>query len=366
MVMSTVIAVLVGGLLLHCFLFSSPFVKQSRAEDTSRLLRPSSHLGYKPELSVLGSYGKDPISYDILRRFRDEVLGKSPQGQEYVLLFSRHSPEAALLLLRNPDLRTRADGILRKITPWIHRLLRGEEISMPQEMVSDTQSFLSYLAMYASADMRSSILRVREELGGRDFLLSMRNSSSHFHSLDSHVSNGPKTYRPAAGSKYSSEYVLVKFKFGLLQSREDEIHQSVSLRIGEVKVLKQYKDIGVYKVKIPKNKVLDAINEYMAHVEVEYAEPDYVVRIIRAPNDPAYGCKLWGLDNTGQSRGIKDADIDAPEAWDITTGGKVVVAVIDSGVNYDHEDLSSNIWVNAAEVPNNGTDDEGVPSLVDN
>lgn len=77
------------------------------------------------------------------------------------------------------------------------------------------------------------------------------------------------------------------------------------------------------------------------------------------PNDPYYG-NLWGLHNTGTSGGIADIDIDAPEAWDVLTdSSSVVVAVVDSGVDINHEDLSTNIWTNEGETANNGIDDDG-------
>jgi subtilisin family serine protease len=77
------------------------------------------------------------------------------------------------------------------------------------------------------------------------------------------------------------------------------------------------------------------------------------------PNDPGYG-EMWGLHNWGQTGGTLDTDIDAPEAWDITTGdGDIVVAVIDSGIDLNHPDLSANIWTNPGEIPGNGIDDDG-------
>src|SRR5262245_43475325 len=96
---------------------------------------------------------------------------------------------------------------------------------------------------------------------------------------------------------------------------------------------------------------------------VEYAQPNYVL----SPdatffNDPRFS-ELYGLHNTGQTIlgqvGIADADIDAPEAWDLTAGSSsVIVGVVDSGVAYTHPDLAANIYINPGEIANNGIDDD--------
>ncbi|MBX3096147.1 MAG: S8 family serine peptidase [Fimbriimonadaceae bacterium] len=91
---------------------------------------------------------------------------------------------------------------------------------------------------------------------------------------------------------------------------------------------------------------------------VEYAEVDYIVRTQAFPNDPSFN-QLWGLHNTGQSGGTVDADIDAPEAWDIYKGNSnTVVAIIDTGFLRTHPDLAANSWTNPDEIPGNGIDDD--------
>lgn len=106
-------------------------------------------------------------------------------------------------------------------------------------------------------------------------------------------------------------------------------------------------------------KVAQAIDDLNNSPIVEYAEPDSLWRIDSIPNDPLF-IDLWGLHNTGQTGGTEDADIDAPEAWDIITGDSdMVVAVIDTGVDYNHEDLAANMWLNPMEIAGNGLDDDG-------
>lgn len=103
------------------------------------------------------------------------------------------------------------------------------------------------------------------------------------------------------------------------------------------------------------------IKELNLSEQVEYAVADGLMHRFETPNDTQYDTQ-WGLNNTGQSGGQADIDIDAPEAWAITTGSDdVVVAVIDTGVQYNHPDLVSNMWFNPGEagaLANNGIDDD--------
>ena len=139
-----------------------------------------------------------------------------------------------------------------------------------------------------------------------------------------------------------------------------------------LKATKTFHSIGVQHLRIPTSIHIDEVlGKLRANPLVEYAEPNYIVRALATfPNDPPfesgdpnYGT-LWGLHNI-----TSDSDIDAPEAWDITTGDSgVVIAVIDTGVAWNHPDLAGNIWTNPGEDPwsdpndpttGNGDDDDG-------
>jgi subtilisin family serine protease len=126
--------------------------------------------------------------------------------------------------------------------------------------------------------------------------------------------------------------------------------------------------------------VQSVLYEYRSMPEVEYAEADFQISIdpredfdlvsypdandedeltpSKQPNDPMFA-NQWGLNNTGQDGGKASADIGALKAWTKTTGSKrVVVAVLDTGVDYTHEDLASNIWHPSKYNLENYYDDE--------
>ncbi|MBK7403397.1 MAG: S8 family serine peptidase [Phycisphaerales bacterium] len=119
---------------------------------------------------------------------------------------------------------------------------------------------------------------------------------------------------------------------------------------------------GLVHIRTPMS-VEQAVTTLAASPWVDFAEPDFVQRKVGVANDTYFSLE-WGLHNTGQSiqgqTGIADADIDMPEAWDITTGDpNFVIADIDTGMQWTHPDLDGNVWSNPGEIAGNGIDDDG-------
>ncbi len=108
----------------------------------------------------------------------------------------------------------------------------------------------------------------------------------------------------------------------------------------------------------------ELLDEIFKSIEVEYAQFNRLVSLRAEPNDPRFSSQ-WQYINNGGVGSTADADLDADLAWDITTGGltpqgdTIVVAVIDDGIDIDHEDIAENLWRNHTEIPDNGIDDDG-------
>ena len=183
-----------------------------------------------------------------------------------------------------------------------------------------------------------------------------------FTSIQLHQAVGQST----SDLEYNPGELIVRFapKPNFQQRTKSEQNTILASINGGI-VKRTYKLVpGLSLVKLPAPRtVKNSLADFRRLPGILYVEPNYKIRLYSTePNDSSFDY-LWGMHNTGQTGGTFDADIDAPEAWDIRTDANdIIVAVIDTGVDYNHFDLAENIWINTDEEPNDANND-GRPGI---
>jgi subtilisin family serine protease len=146
----------------------------------------------------------------------------------------------------------------------------------------------------------------------------------------------------------------------LVQFRDkNAANASIGQSIAGTRIDSQLTTDGWYSVSVPVGTSMQqALAFWQSHPNVAIVTPDFELTTQSIPNDPSFG-SLWGLSNNGSQGGLLNADINIEPAWALGTATSIVTAVIDTGVDYTHPDLASNIWTNTDEVAGNGIDDDG-------
>ena len=167
------------------------------------------------------------------------------------------------------------------------------------------------------------------------------------------------TEKPSAAPSVPGQYV-VQLK------KNQALFGTVALeRTLHAKILKSVRPDMIVVERNKNEDRTNVVKELNANPAVIIAEPNYIFHAFRTPNNPEYA-KVWGLNNRGAvdtegTLGVSGVDIGMEKAWDITTGSRnVVVAVVDTGVDFSIPGLKNNAWVNEAELHGKpGVDDDG-------
>jgi subtilisin family serine protease len=143
--------------------------------------------------------------------------------------------------------------------------------------------------------------------------------------------------------------ITVRFKPNTTQAQRTKVLKDLNLTIKQANEFHKYQYIVIPASDIDESDTIRTANRLSEASEVEYAAPNFVSesRKFAVPNDPRLSA-LWHLNNSGLKDGIAGEDVRAFSAWDITPGGsrKVVIAIVDDGVDLEHPDLKANIWEN--------------------
>lgn len=185
------------------------------------------------------------------------------------------------------------------------------------------------------------------------------------------AAGGPKPAKPAhtpiaaeAGAAYDDTTLFVRYAPNAKASDKASAHASLNST-----VLRSSKLVpGLEHIALAPGMTVEKAVRLLNRLPfVEYAHPNYHIHANQVPPDDQYFTDQWALNNTGQGSvigaflpGLVDADIDWLEASALATGSGVVVAVLDTGVDYRHTDIEPNLWKNDAEVNGSpGVDDDG-------
>ncbi len=148
---------------------------------------------------------------------------------------------------------------------------------------------------------------------------------------------------PALG--YAPDEVVVKFRDDV-DVDPQVFARSIGATIHKSAEHKRGVPHRVYLLKVPAATLEATVRRLSRHPLVEFAEVNRIYYTTAIPNDPRFG-EQWQYNNTGQKGGTPDADIDAPEAWDVTMcNPAVVIGILDTGVDQNHPDITPKIVIN--------------------
>jgi subtilisin family serine protease len=148
--------------------------------------------------------------------------------------------------------------------------------------------------------------------------------------------------QPDEGLGVIPDELVVKIALGASAAEIETARETLG-----VTLLETTRTLGPDRWSVPDGSLDALLAKAPSDPAVAYVHPNRIYLVAQTlPNDPDFG-QLWGLDNQAQTGGQADADIDAPEAWDLETGSNVTVGVIDAGIDYAHPDLTNTVSTTA-------------------
>ncbi len=248
-----------------------------------------------------------------------------------------------------------------KDLPQSSGILKTREKATEQELVTaQKETFPQYapnqIIIKFKADVGQSI---NAQISLKSSTLSF--NSTGLPSVDSlNAKHKVKTIEPVFKALKEKQIISGKSSKQLLAETKSKF-KARSLRAPKNAEIPDLSNIYKLELENPKDSKADIFSiceEYKKDPTVEYCEPNYIATVQIVPNDPYYSSTgswgqsyrdMWGLQS-----------IHAEQAWDVTQGSPdIVVAVSDTGIDYNHPDIQANIWHNLDEIPNNGIDDDG-------
>jgi subtilisin family serine protease len=260
----------------------------------------------------------------------------------------------------------------------IIRCKDSEDISILNSISSDSNVAQAHLASGPSYVPNELIMKFKKIIADRLEGEILKGEQLDDLKLSSSLDRLNQRYKLRSIRALCKNFVQTKERMEELLKRDESLltkrEKHILTRLKRAKKGEKVPDLDrIYKLQVELEEgqsLEEVVVSYNNDPDIEYAELNYILSINLTPNDPLYSVQ-WPLNNTGQMYpesgrynpppGTPDCDINAPEAWDRETGSsKIIVGVVDTGVDYTHRDLQGNIWINEIELNGDeGVDDDG-------
>lgn len=170
----------------------------------------------------------------------------------------------------------------------------------------------------------------------------------------------------AGNARFVENELLIRFDEGFTRADIEIVLVDESVEI--VRQVSRPLNLWLIRIDLQQDPLHRVSRRIQNNPEILYVQNDHLLSLRNDPDDPMY-LSQWNFHNTGfdingNPSGIEDADIDAPEAWDIHTGGQtalgreIVAGIVDGGCDMAHPDLLANLWTNPADTAGNNIDDD--------